>query len=203
MKLHHSPTSPYVRKVMIVLHETDQLKDVELIPTNGTPLNAAEGLDAANPLTKVPTLIRPDGPAIYDSRVICRYLDARAKAGLYGEGNAHWEISTLESTGEGMIDAALLMAYEWRLRPEEIRFPDWVEAQWAKVDRALDVLNARWMAHLQAPVNAGQIAVGAALGYLDLRNADREWRNGRDGLAAWYDRFSQRDSMVKTAPPAA
>ena len=203
MKLHHSPTSPYVRKVIVLLHETGQLDDVELVPTHGTPLAPADGLDAVNPLNKVPTLVRTDGPSIYDSRVICRYLDQRAGTGLYGEGDAHWEILTLEATGEGIIDAALLMAYEWRLRPEELRFPDWVEGQWVKVANALDVLNTRWIAHLEAPLNAGQIAVGCALGYLDFRNADRNWRNGRDRLAAWYEEFAARESMQATVPAPA
>lgn len=202
MRLHHSPTSPYVRKVMILLHETDQLEDVELVPTHGTPLQPAPGLDATNPLTKVPVLVRADGPALYDSRVICRYLDQRAGSGLYGTGDAHWEILTLEATGEGIIDAALLMAYEWRLRPEEHRFPDWVEGQWSKISNALGVLESRWMAHLEAPLNAGQIAVAAALGYLDLRNADRNWRDGHNALATWFEAFAARPSMQMTTPEA-
>ena len=200
MKLHHSTTSPYVRKVMVILHETGQLDDVELISTSGTPLDAADGFAAVNPLTKVPALTREDGGAIYDSRIICRYLDARAGAGLYGAGDATWDIQTLEATGEGMIDAALLMAYEWRLRPEELRFEAWSEGQWDKIARALDVIESRWMAHMHAPLNAGQIAVACALGYLDLRNADRNWRENRPELAAWFDAFSTRSSMTATLP---
>jgi len=203
MKLFYSPTSPYVRKVMVLLHETGQLQDVTLETASGTPLVPDETLPATNPLAKVPTLERPDGCALYDSRVICRYLDARAGAGLYGGGNALWEVLTLEATAEGIIDAALLMAYEWRLRPEALRYPDWVEGQWSKIDRALAVLNSRWMGHLEGPLNMGQIAAGCALGYLDMRSADRNWRQGHDGLADWYARFSERPSMQATAPPVA
>lgn len=201
MQLYYSPTSPYVRKVMVLLHETNQLQDIELITASGTPLEPAEGLQDRNPLAKVPVLMRPEGAALYDSRVICRYLDARAKAGLYPEGDGLWDVLTLEATGEGMLDAALLMAYEWRLRPEELRFPAWVEGQWRKIDRALDVLNGRWMSHLQGQLNAGQIAVGCALAYLDLRNQDRGWRNGHETLADWYAGFAARDSMQASRPP--
>lgn len=199
MKLHHSPTSPYVRKVMVVLHETGQLDDVELVTTSGTPLDPADGFAAVNPLSKVPALVTEDGQAIYDSRIICRYLDARANAGLYGSDDT-WRIQTLEATGEGMIDAALLMAYEWRLRPEEIRFEAWVEGQWNKVAQALDVIERDYMDLLNAPLSAGQIAVACALGYLDLRNTDRKWRVGRPGLAAWFEAFSARPSMLATVP---
>ena len=98
MKLHYSPTSPYVRKVMVLLHETGQLGDVRLHEASGTPLNPAEGLEASNPLTKVPALERDDGPTLYDSRVICAYLDDRATARLYPSGPARWETLTLEAT---------------------------------------------------------------------------------------------------------
>lgn len=203
MRLFHSPTSPYVRKVMVLLHETGQIDDVTTETTVGTPLKPASGLPAKNPLGKVPALERPDGPTLYDSRVICRYLDARAGAGLYRDGDAHWDMLTLEATGDGIIDAALLIAYEWRLRPEDLRFPDWVEGQWAKAANALDALESRWMGHLEGPINIGQISVGCALGYLDMRNADREWRKDRPALANWFARFSQRPSMQVTEPPVA
>ena len=174
---------------MVVLHETGQLSDVILEPTSGTPTHPAEGFAARNPLTKVPALERPDGATLYDSRVICRFLDARADAGLYGRDAELWDVLTLEATGDGITDAALLMAYEWRLRPENLQYSDWVEGQWRKIDQALDVLNTRWMPFLQSPLNMGQIAVACSLGYLDLRNADRNWRSGRVALSDWFDIF--------------
>lgn len=200
MRLYFSPTSPYVRKVMVLLHETGQLADVELVTGSGSPVDPGTAPLEANPLGKVPALERPDGPALYDSRVICQYLDDRAKAGLYPQGARRWDTLTVEATGDGILDAALLMVYEGRLRPEELRFAPWVEGQWAKVDRALDVLETRWMAHLEGPLDAGQIAVGCALGYLDLRHGARGWRNGRPRLAAWHGGFAARPSMTATNP---
>ncbi len=92
------------------------------------------------------------------------------------------------------------MIYEVRIRPEALRYAPWVEGQWAKVDRALDVLETRWMDHLEGPLEAGQIAVGCALGYLDFRHDARGWRNGRPRLAAWYAGFAARPSMMATVP---
>ena len=200
MRLFFSPTSPYVRKVMVLLHETGQIDEVQLVTGSGSPVDPGTAPLEANPLGKVPALERPDGPALYDSRVICRYLDDRAGAGLYPQGARHWDTLTVEATADGILDAALLMVYEGRLRPEELRFAPWVEGQWAKVDRALDALETRWIAHLDGPLDAGQIAVACALGYLDFRHGARGWRTARPHLSAWYDRFAARPSMMATIP---
>lgn len=200
MKLYYSPTSPYVRKVHVVLLETDQLEDVELVTGSGTPLDPAKITTSINPIGKIPTLERSGAAALYDSRVICRFLDDRAGSGLYATGPRHWELCTLEATADGILDAGLLMVYEGRLRPEDKQFAPWVEGQWDKVDRALDALETRWMSHLSGPLNIGQISVGCALGYLDLRFPDRNWRKGRDALAGFETAFAQRPSMQTTIP---
>lgn len=202
MKLAYSPTSPYVRKVMVVLHETGQLDDVTLTGITTTPLAADEALLPSNPLGKVPALERPEGPALYDSRVICAYLNDRAKGSLYGKGSRHWDILTLEATADGILDAALAMTYEARMRPEGKQMPEWVDGQWAKVARACAALNTRWMSHLSGPLDMGQIAVGCALAYVDFRHDARGWRKGNDGLAAWFETFDSRPSMAATRPPA-
>ncbi|SMX23120.1 glutathione S-transferase [Boseongicola aestuarii] len=199
MKLMHSSTSPYVRKVEVLLRESGLIDQVPFVPGSGTPLAPNDETIHVNPLGKVPALLRDDGPAIYDSRVICRYLDDISGGHFYPKTRLY-EVLTLEALGEGIIDAALLMAYEWRLRPEEKRFDEWVEGQWSKIARALDVLDDRWMSHLQGNVTMGQISVACSLGYLDLRNADRNWRDGHTSLATWYETFAKRDSMLATVP---
>ena len=203
MQLAYSPTSPYVRKVMVLLHETNQLDAVALQVQSGTPLAPAQGLLPKNPLGKVPALERPEGPTLYDSRVICAYLDDRAGGKLYGSGQRRWDALTLEATADGILDAALLMMYETRLRPESMRMDAWVEGQWDKVSRAIAALNTRWMSHLSGPLDMGQIAVGCALGYVDFRLGARGWRTGNDALATWFEKFDSRASMLETAPPAA
>ena len=201
MQLFDNPASPFCRKVMVTLRETGQLKDVEILHAVGHALASEKMPTAQNPLGKIPTLVRADGPAMYDSRVICRFLDDRAKAGLYPERSI-WDILTLEATADGIIEAAVLMVYEFRTRPEDKQFPDMVEGQWAKVTRALDAVEERWMGHLAGPLNMGQIAMGCALGYLDFRHADRDWRQGRNSLTDWYAKFSQTESMKATEPSA-
>jgi glutathione S-transferase len=201
MRLFHSPTSPFARKVMITLLETGQTGDVTLVSATGTPVDAGSIPLALNPLGKIPALERDDGPALYDSRVICRYLNDRAAAHLY-PAQRLWDVLTLEATADGIMDAAVLMVYESRLRPEESRFAPWVAGQWTKIDRALDALDQRWLSHLNGPLDMGQIAVGAALGYLDFRHGERGWRSGRPGLAAWEAVFAERAAMVATRPVA-
>jgi glutathione S-transferase len=202
MKLYHSPTSPYVRKVMILLHETNQMDDVELVTASTSPLDPLEGLQAKNPLNKLPALERPDGPTLYDSRVICQYLDDRAGGKLYPGGARRWDTLTLEATADGILDAALLITYESRMRPEDKQWDDWADAQWSKIANGCAALNTRWMSHLQGPLDMGQIAVACALAYVDFRPEARNWRKGNDGLAAWYASFAERADMLATVPPA-
>ncbi|MDV7145952.1 glutathione S-transferase [Tropicimonas sp. TH_r6] len=199
MKLFHAPASPFVRKVMVLLHETGQLADVEIVAATGTPVDSAQMPVSENPLGKIPTLVRPSGPALFDSRVICRYLDQRAGSGLFPERRL-WEVLTLEALADGIMEAAVLMVYETRCRPEEKVHAPWVEGQWAKIGRALNALEGRWMSHLAGPLDMGQIACGCALGYLDFRLGDRDWRRGRDGVADWERRFASRESMLATLP---
>lgn len=200
MKLYHSPTSPYVRKVMVLIAETG-LTGIDTVHASGTPTAPDAGLIERNPLGKVPALERPDGPTLYDSRVICQFLNAQAKAGLYPAAPRLWDTLTVEATADGILDAAVLMVYESRVRPEDKRFSPWVEGQWAKIARALDVLETRWIDHLNSPMDMGQIATACALGYLDFRHSSRNWRKGHHRLAEWEAMFAKRPSMQATVPP--
>ncbi len=199
MKLLMSPVSPFVRKVRVVLREADLLAGIEEVEVSTTPMATAPQVAAANPLGKIPALIRDDGPALYDSRVITRYLDALAGARLYPETRL-WEVLTLEATADAICDAAVGITYEMRFREADMQMPDWMDAQWAKVTRAIAAIESRWMSHLSGPLDAGQIGVACALGYLDLRHDARGWRSAAPALAAWYGAFSLRPSMIETAP---
>jgi glutathione S-transferase len=202
MKLYSSPASPFVRKVRVVLHETGMHDKVEQIAATGTAVDPAQMPLALNPLGKIPALERADGPALYDSRVICRYLDEMAGTGLYPDGPALWDALILEATGDGIMDAAVLMVYEGRIRPAELQYAPWVEGQWAKVTRALDALESRWMGHLSGRFGIGHVAIGCALGYLDFRHGGRDWRTERPALASWYAKTAQRNSFSTTVPVA-
>lgn len=200
MQLAFSPTSPYVRKVMVVLHETGQLGDVELVRPVLNPFDYDASLVAKNPMAKVPTLTLDDGQPIFDSRVICAFLNEQAAANLYGSGDQQWQIRALEATADGILDAGFNMACEVRFRPEEIRSAEWMDSQWTRIMNGCAALNARWMDHLSGPMDIGHIAVGCALGYLDLRHNERGWRTGNDALAHWYEAFSATPSMQATRP---
>ena len=199
MKLMMAAPSPFVRKVRVLVREAGLQDEVEEIEVVASPAGPSEDLIAANPLGKIPALVREFGPTLYDSRVICRFLSDRAQVDFYPAARL-WEVLTLEATADGIMDAAVLMVYETRFREEGHQSQAWVDAQWAKVDRALSALESRWMSHLTGPVDIGQIAVGCALAYLDFRHGDRGWRDGRPQLAEWFAGFESRDSMVATIP---
>ncbi|QYX57677.1 glutathione S-transferase [Roseovarius sp. SCSIO 43702] len=199
MKLISADASPFARKVRVLVHETGLTDRIEVVTVSTTPLNTDPEVASANPMGKIPALLRDDGPALYDSRVITRYLDDMVQAGLYPASRL-WEVLTLEATADAMMEAALLMVYERRVRSDAQVSDEWIEAQWAKITRALDALEARWMSHLSGPLDMGQVAVACALGYLDFRHGARGWREGREALARWYERFAARDSMGATHP---
>ena len=201
MQLYTSPTTPFGRKAMLILLETGLAAQTTVHEVGGTPMDPGSLPLDRNPLGKIPALVLDDGRTLYDSRVICRYLDARAGTGLYPSGEALWDVLTLEATADGILEAALLMVYESRLRPEPLRFGPWVEGQWAKVARALDAVEAGWMPLLEGPLTAAHLALGAALGYVDFRHAARGWRQGRPKLAQWAEGIAARPSLMATRPP--
>ena len=201
MRLHYNVASPYVRKVMAVAIEAGLRQRLELAERKSSPVNPNVELNRDNPLGKVPCLVTDDGTVLFDSRVVCEYLD-----GLHdgpkmfpAAGPARWQAPRRQAEADGILDAAVLTRYETFLRPEERRWPEWVEGQKAKFRRALDALEAEAGA-FDGTVDIGMITIGCALGYLDFRLAADDWRNGRPKLAAWYDTFARRPSMAETAP---
>jgi len=202
MKLYSANASPFARKVRMALIETDLASQVEIVLVSGTPTDTGTMPLAQNPLGKLPALERKEGPALYDSNVICQYLDDLGNGSLYPDGPRRWETLTLEATADGIMEAAVLMVYEGRVRPEELQYEDWVEAQWCKVTRALDAVESRWMSHLAGPFDASHIAMATALGYLDFRHGPRDWRSGRPALAKWLENLESRPSYAETLPSA-
>ena len=203
MQLYHSPTTPFGRKVMVLVLELGLADRVEVIDVMGTPLTPGSLPVDHNPLGKIPALVCDDGRVLYDSRVICRYLNDLAGGALYPPAPKLWETLTLEATADGMLDAGILVLYEGRLRPADKQFPDWIEAQWLKIARGLDVIESDWTVHLNGPLDMAQIAVGCLLGWLDFRLEARNWRAGHPKLAAWQAEFAKRPVMLATIPRTA
>jgi glutathione S-transferase len=201
MHLHYSYASPYVRKVMVVAIETGQQDALELTARKVVPVAANSEVNRDNPLGKVPCLVTDDGQTLFDSRVICEYLDSLhdGRKLFPAAGRARWTALRRQAQGDGMLDAGILARYETLLRAEERRWPDWVAGQKAKIARALDALESE-AASFGDTLDIGTIAVGCALGWLDFRYAADDWRAGRPALAAWFGRFAARPSMATTVP---
>lgn len=199
MKLYYSATSPYVRKVVVCAHELGLADRMELVPTKVVPTEPNREFGAVAPLMKVPALERDDGAALFDSIVICEYLDSLGGARLFpAPGEARWRALRLNALADGILDAAVLTRYENFVRPENLRWKTWSEGQLLKVDQSLDFLEQN-VADLRG-IDIGTISLGCALGYLDFRYADRGWRARHPKLAAWWEPVSKRPSFDKTAP---
>jgi glutathione S-transferase len=201
MKLLSSLLSPYVRKVRIAAAMKGLSDRIELVPIDtNVPDNPA--INRANPLAKVPALL-VDGLAIYDSHVICEYLDAEAPAPLLFPQDAAARIKalTLGALGDGILDAALLLVYEKRFRPQEKWHEPWQQRQQGKVDRALDALEHSPPAWANSP-DYGHLTLACALGYLDFRH-EGKWRTGHPKLVAWLDAFARAVPAFEATRPQA
>ena len=197
MKLWHSPTSPYVRKVMMAAIELGLADRIECVPARTPESKIGE----ANPLNKIPTLETDDGQILYDSIVICEYLDSLTdKASLFPDrGPKRWKTLRMHTLADGLIDAAVLRVHETR-RPEEQRNADWDERQKTKIVRGLARLEEE-IAALDGPVDIVQITTACLLGFLDRRFADDDWRADHPALAEWHGKFTTRPSVTATEPP--
>lgn len=195
MKLRYSTTSPFVRKVHVVAIETGQIDRVELVKTNTA--DPASGLNQDNPLNKVPALALDDGSTLYDSRVICEYLDAQGKGAFFPPaGPARWTALRRQALADGMADAAVLRMMESR-RPDGQRSPEWDARQKLKVTQGLAALEAD---HLGPQLDIGTLAIAIVLDYLDFRFKVDDWRARHPKLAAWHKTFATRASLQKTLP---
>lgn len=198
MKLFYTPTSPFVRKVRVLAHELGIALETELL--RPSPMTPDPVLSKQNPLSKIPALVLDDGTTLYDSVVICEYLDSLAGGRLIpAQGPERWRVLRIQALADGILDAGILVFYERSQRPPELHWESWIGGQTAKVNQGLDALE-REVAGFAAEVDLGQIACGAMLGWLDLRAPAGDFRAGRPALAAWYAGFLARPSMQATLP---
>jgi glutathione S-transferase len=198
MKIFFSPTSPYVRKCMVTAHEVGLVDRLELLPASAHPVTRDQAIIASNPLGKVPTLVSDDGHALYDSRVICEYLNDLGQGRLLAkDGALRWEALTLQSLGDGILDAALLARYETAVRPEALRWTDWIQGKIDAIHTSLRYLEEH-PELFQRDFNLGLLTVGCALWYLDLRYPDLAWRQNYPQLARASEPVLQRESMQQT-----
>jgi len=198
MKLYFSPPSPFSRKVRVVARELGlKMEEIE-ISTRGNM-----EFRKINPLGKIPALVLDDGSALFDSPVICEYLN-HIGGGKFFPGNSilgnntgRWKALGLQALGDGIMEAALGKVYEERFRTPEQRSETIVANYISVVQTGLDALERTKFAE---PPTIGEITVGCALGYVDFRLGELDWRATRPKLAAWYEKFSQYPSMLATKP---
>ena len=198
MRLHWSPRSPYVRKVMVAAHElglVDRITCIRSVAAMGTPNPA---IMADNPLSKIPTLVLDDGDVLLDSRTIVEYLDSLAGGSLLAaSGPARWQALSRQALADGLLDVLILWRNE-REKPGAQQTQAWLAAFAVKAAATLDRLEAGSPAMCEQPFGIGHIAAGCALSYIDFRFPDLEWRAGRPGLSAWHDGFTARPSAKAT-----
>jgi glutathione S-transferase len=196
MKLYYSPTSPYVRKVMACAIARGLEGRIQLVPTN--PHASPADLVAANPTSKVPCLITDDGLSLYDSPVICEFLDSLGDApGLFPVSSAaRWRALKFQAMGDGILDAAVPCRGELG-RPKEAARDAAIARHKAAMFRTVGALEAD---PPHRHVDVGSIAVACALGYLDFRYGSDPWRPGHPKLAAWYEEFARNPAIARTAP---
>ncbi len=199
MKLRYSPTSPYTRKVVVTAIEAGLEAEIERIQTN--PWDPESDISQDNPLGKVPALILEDGRSLFDSPVICEYLDSLHQGAplIPRHGDERWDILCLEALADGVMDAAVLVFLENNRRETALRSQWWLDVQMETIRRTIEEFEGR-TGDFSTNIDLAQISIGCALGYLDFRIADNEWRRQAPRLERWYHQFSARDSMQKTVP---
>jgi glutathione S-transferase len=203
MKLYYSPASPFARKVRVVAMETKLDRKIDMVNVALTPVAPNADVDKHNPIGKIPAL-SIKGMDLFDSPVICEYLDNQHKGRKLfpRKGRDRWVALRLQAMADGLLDAAILARYEGALRPEDKRWPDWSQGQVKKVNGVLAQLEAESKS-LKGKLTIGTVAVACALGYLDLRFADLGWRQKCPKLAKWFAATSKLPSIKATAPPPA
>ena len=201
MKLCHSQSSPFVRKVKLAAHVLGCADALELVETN--TMDAEDPIRAVNPLGKIPAL-DDDGIVLYDSRVVIEYLDAKAGGGklIPASGAARFETLTRAALMDGIMDAAILVVYEGRMRPDDKYVESFVTYQREKIQRGLEVIAAS-MPHYRngAMPDAGEIALACVLDYLDFRQ-QLDWRDHAANLQTWLADFAAAvPGYTVTLPP--
>jgi glutathione S-transferase len=203
MRLLYTPFSPFSRKVIVSAHEKDLHDQIEKVLTEvGThvPLETEvhDHLSRTTPLMKIPVLIDGD-LTIFDSRVIVEYLDSLSEHQrlLPEAGRARWLALKQQSIADGLMDAAILCRFEITRAPS--RWPEWERAQKRRILQSADALNLEF-ANPSSDIDVGTISAACALGYLDFRFDDLEWRKGRPALSEWFAHIEARPSMQATRP---
>jgi glutathione S-transferase len=201
MKLHWSPRSPFVRKVSILLDETGLSAQVERVRSVAAMATPNPAIMADNPLSQIPALVLDDGTPLYDSPVICEYLDSLHDGARFfpAAGPARWLALRRQALADGML-AILLLWRQERMKTTVQQIPAWLAAFELKIFTSLGRLELEADALAQDGFDIGHLSIGCMLSYLDYRFADLDWRTPHPQLAAWHAGFEQRPAVMASAP---
>ncbi len=197
MKLLYQTHSPYARKALVFAHEVGLADQVEVVHHETSPTQRNEQVFAQNPLGKVPVLIRPGRAPIFDSDVICAYLDTQhsGRRLVPADGEARWHALQVQAVAQGLCDAGIAVRWETVRRPEALRYPPLRDGYIEKLVSSYDWLEREL--DVDSPLHVGQIAVATTLSWLEFRELP-DFRRDRPRLASWFDRFETRASMRAT-----
>jgi glutathione S-transferase len=197
MKLLYQTHSPYARKALVFAHEAGLARQIEVVHHETSPTRRNAQVFAENPLGKVPVLLRPGQPPIFDSDVICAYLDTQhcGRTLIPQEGEARWHALRLQAVAQGLADAGIQLRWETVRRPAELRYPPLRDGYAQKLITSYDWLERELDS--AAPVHVGHIALATCLDWLEFRELPG-FREGRPRLSAWFDEFAKRPSMRAT-----
>lgn len=201
MKLITADASPFGRKCKIAVHELAMTARVNIgSPGAVTPVSINADVNSINPLGMIPVLELPGGESLFDSPVIAEYLNTVANGNLYpGPTTERFRALKLQALADGIMDISVATRYETALRPESLRWPEWIEHQSLAVGRGLATLN-ELVPTFSTSLTIGEIAVACALGYRDFRFSDQPWREDNPALATWFEQASQWQSFHATLP---
>jgi glutathione S-transferase len=197
MKLLYQTHSPYARKALVFAHEVGLVRQIEVVHHETSPTRRNEQVFAENPLGKVPVLVRSGLPPIFDSDVICAYLDTlhTGRKLIPQDGEARWHALRLQAVAQGLADAGIAIRWETVRRPEALRYPPLRDGYIQKLIASYD-----WLEHeldVDSPVHVGHVALATCLAWLEFRELP-SFRDGRTRLGAWFDAFAKRPSMRST-----
>jgi len=199
MKLHWSPKSPYVRKVLVCAHELGLSDRLELVRSVAAMTVPNEVLMRDNPLSKIPTLVLDNGHTLFDSVVICEYLNDLAGGSLFPAGETKWQNLRWHAFADGLLDVLILWRNE-RDRSDAQRSDELIAAFALKTRASLQQLENEAAQLRDAAWGMGHLTLGCALGYLDFRFGDLDWRAQAPELAQWYEATAARPSFKATEP---
>ncbi|WP_432786070.1 putative GST-like protein YibF [Oligella sp. MSHR50489EDL] len=197
MKIFYSAASPYVRKCLVAAEELGLTDKIELLNCAAHPINRDRNIIEHNPLGQVPTFFTDDNEVLFDSFVICSYLNELGNGKLLGDKKNYWLIMKNHSIADGLMNAALILRYETGVRPSELEWKDWTSGQFDKIRTAIAYFENN-IDELEGGVNLVNITLACGLSYLDFRLGEFDWRKDAPKVAAFHKNFSERESMRKT-----